>query len=345
MSCALIYLSHDCSSSPPGVVDAPPTPVWTNPAIAPAMGDQIVVGQTTQITVTVRNHDPGAAAPGTQVQLYWADPSLNFPVISSHLIGVGTVDVPIQTTAPLVQDGATSIVFPWTPTAAIAANNGGHVCLLAEISFPNPLAPCPPIPFPADPVTSPQGAIHNIQLVAMPPGGRRIWFGFGLSNTGGLLQPTRIVATPLDPGRDRARLMALLRDRRVDAFVRHANGFAAPQAAGVLLGRERIVIPAQALQLKSERGCHTPCPVAPRLGHTGLLRPELIPILADSKPAAHQNLELAPAETRQAILELESNGKPGEVHVVEIRQELVSDGSPRVLGGLTVVAVQPKHFC
>lgn len=94
--------------------------IWTDPA-------ELVEGAT--VTLHVRVHNDGPTAPGALVQAFFTDPriALEFPSLTSTLIGQSTVDLPT---------GDTVVDFPWSVPTGTNSWGEYHWCVGALVSHP-----------------------------------------------------------------------------------------------------------------------------------------------------------------------------------------------------------------
>jgi hypothetical protein len=331
---------------------SPPNPFWTNPSITCPTAPGYVFtadGTSYPINVMLQNHDLMYGAMGATVELFWADPTTGFALTNS----IGTVTQGIANATP-VTDANNTYTFNWAPNAAVSSDNGGHVCLAAVASVnepPNCVEPPPQMPPAQAVVTSPQVAIHNVQVNApggpMPPpppgpGGMRHrfpWpFFFGATNAGSLNGRTRLVARAYSPQveADRDRLWELAFHPGVRSVAGRCLKFGTPASVHLATGIESILIPAL-----GSKG------TASRLSHTGPVHPDLADHLvkrdwvkSTSNHTAVKEVELFSRQSQQAAVWVEPHGEDGHLYAVEISHELLRDaGPPIVLGGLTVVFV------
>jgi hypothetical protein len=162
-SCDL-YLGDDNSRC-----SAPYALARPNPAIV--SGDSFTHGMPASIVVKLQNDQLNLAASGqctsAQVDLYWADPTASLLVLAANQIASsGMVVQPIGPATTLGGDAAALFDFSWTPPAAAASTNSGHVCLvaIAHCNSADCFTPPPILPgSPADP-TSPLLGIRCVQV-------------------------------------------------------------------------------------------------------------------------------------------------------------------------------------
>jgi hypothetical protein len=337
MSCPYIYIGLDSTQ-------APPTPFWANPAIVPP-SDTLTVGTTVSINVTVQN--TGDPSPPSTLELYWSDPTTGFMAV--NLIGrIGDTSVwtvPFHTDLPPV-DGSATTAFAWTPNAAALGTNGGHVCLLARTQFnTSPSNPsCPNVSWdPISPQTDPHSGIHNIQLV--PAFGlhrkpHRFYFAFAATNSTKDGRPGLLHVRFLDPKVDeeRARLEQVLFQPYIERRLCGRGRITAPKAVLLGAGRESLVMPQRLLVDATLRDQHV---CVPRLGNLGRFTPEqakalLAPGYRFEEATKPHTVDLAPAESRQIILELIGQEEGEHTYAVEVLHT-TAEGKP--IGGMTILFV------
>ncbi|HEX3696152.1 MAG TPA: hypothetical protein VH374_12280 [Polyangia bacterium] len=349
MTCPDIYLG-------PSRLQAPPTPFWTNPAIAPP-SDSLTQGSAVTIQVTARNHGTDDA-PSTQAELYWSDPTTGFMAVAANLIGSYNFPSILGATTIPAMDGEVAVNFPWTPPAAAVTTNGGHVCLLARLHNLTPPsgATCAEQIYSADPPTDPLSAIHNIHVYAPPGppppppaggggggGNRRMFFAFAATNTLRDREDTKLLVRVLDPAKDRAHLEALIASGALGrTSSRCCVKFGLPKAVLVAEGRERVVVAPE--HLAAARSDAHVC--VPRLGRLGPLNAERAKVLVAPgtsfmEPRGAHDLKLIPGELRQIIIQVEPCDRDNVIYAVEVDHRS-SDGHP--IGGLVVVFVPPQNF-
>jgi hypothetical protein len=331
----------------------PPTPFWTNPSVQ-CFTYTFTAGTTYPINVVLQNHDLNTGCMGALVDLYWADPTTSFLLVGgaggNQIPSSGTPVQPI-TFATVPVDASATFSFSWTPTLTIAGTNGGHVCLaaIASCTTPDCVAPAPCGPGMTATTSSPQVAIHNVQVNAPPMPmhrGPHRWgirpFFFGATNGGKNGGLTRLVARAYNPA-DEADRVHLLRLAALPS-VRQAYGpcfkFGTPAEVLLALGAESIVVPTS-----------TGGGFAPRLGFTGAVDAEVGEELVKrnwARVAAHHSVvkevDLLPRQVHQAAVHVVPADDDGRVYAIEIGHEMpVKNGPPVILGGLTVLFASPHR--
>ncbi|HEY6079020.1 MAG TPA: CARDB domain-containing protein [Polyangiaceae bacterium] len=343
MTCPDLYIGASRAA-------APPSPFWTNPAIAPP-STNLEQGVAVTINVSVRNHGSDDS-PATTLQLFYSDPQTGFSTIGQ--IGSNqTITVLGATTLP-VADGIVTTPFGWTPPAAATLPNGGHVCLLARVRMQTDPPDseginCVQEIYGANPPTDKLQGIRNIHVYA-PAGakkGRRkaMQFAFGAMNNLPDTDKTVLQVKLLDPQQDIEALEALADDAVVDQALRARRlKFAVPNALLVGTGRERVQNTRFRAYLKAAAGTELPCP--PRLSRTGPIAGDVLPHLmapgtklADAQGALQ--LSLNPGEISQTIVQVEPCKRDDAVYAVQI-SHAGADGRP--IGGLTILFVPPHDY-
>jgi hypothetical protein len=132
---------------------------------SPYAGQQLVPGQTVELTVEAANY--GGQTASAVCILFWANPTTSFTNASVNFIGTAPLTLAAyaaRTTSPI----------PWT----IPEGTPEHICLLAEVT-----APADPIQQPAtyDAATDPHYAQQNVQVLTATPGAN-IRTGFVMAN-------------------------------------------------------------------------------------------------------------------------------------------------------------------
>lgn len=359
MTCPDIYLGPD-------IANAPPTPFWANPAIAPST-TSLVEGTTYVIPVTARNNGTDVS-PLTKLELYWSDPTTGFMAVASRKIGEANVIVPGAVSFPAPTDGEVTENFGWTPDATPVATNGGHVCLLARLENLSPPADgaCTQQFYGSNPTVDPLSAIRNIHVYAPPPpppapddddddgaGFKRFMaFAFAATNTLKHTAKTRLSVRHLHPEKDEKQLRWLAADPAVHRSLgKHGLKFAEPRNVLVAEGRERILVPRlvwdnNKQDPRLQKRLAEMSADKYRLSHLGplpskyvqhLLAPRTKPMELD-KPA---DVELLPGEMRHTMVLLEPADRDGVAHVVDV-EHTGPDGE--AIGGLRLIFVPPPNW-
>jgi len=330
----------------------------------------------TKVTV----HNSGMQPAPATVKLWVCPPGTNVIAGTAFPLGEANTasDVPACTgTNNGTTSGAGSLANAWTvvwdpasvPNLTASPGNTVHMCLFAQVRYDGSLLGSTATAYPtnSDPNT-PQNAQHNIDVIdAVYPFKRRFggerFFGFGIVNATERELLGQIASYPVTL-EDEKSYPWLFRNPR---FARLLEGgkLRAPTSAGLVLGRERIIVPRKfddeappkrdprggeqdkGQDYRRHRRCHT-------LGNTGVLDRETFSLLAEGKENKKRAVALVPGEVRQGMIHLvpPPNARPGDLFVVDIRHEVAtaSRGAktktgktkaatkpPKTIGGLVVI--------
>jgi hypothetical protein len=178
---------------------------WESPdiwVVAPDSTDIPMAGVVNQVKVHVWNQGL-APAYGTQVELYWCNPSVGVNLANATQIGTP------QTTSLAAKEHKI-LTFAWTPEFV----NGGHECLVAQVYDPvtdNLVAPF-------NPLQDRHVAQRNINQIHVPQG-QKIELDFFVANLSQLLAKVEIQIEPLQGERLQAFAQGLGHD-----FLPEASG-------------------------------------------------------------------------------------------------------------------------
>jgi hypothetical protein len=349
-------------------------PFWISPDIRVESSDpsgNAVAGEENFIHARIFNLGMKSAAP-TQVDFYWADPSLGLGPGNMNHIGTEWVEVE-EHTAEHVR-----CKTPWVPLFL----NNGHECLMVNCSNPMMLAPgvVHSFPPPSDPITLPFQPRLDRHV-----GQRNITV---LKAKAGQMQAFSLAVNNLFPMRARARITARIEHvrvtdhatRRVTRFeiINHIAAFGSPATNGAAEMRARFHEGAQEhrqaavlARFMSTRAVDAPPPmveaVAGRAGpvrgaacmssawaeHSCRMQPNSAfadmgnllvaqaklagtgPAIDPGRAFALQEITLDATEQRHLVLQLRTPGgaQPGEFVVYHLAQQLEG----LLVGGYTIV--------
>jgi hypothetical protein len=325
------------------------TNLYYSPDIDPGTTGQLHAG--TNYTAKVRVHNSGAAGTAT-VTLYVSPPGTNvIPGGAVALGGEADTSNPVPACTGTVGSGDVGAgvsdpnwwSFSWDPGSYFVPHVGNlvHTCLFAQVRLKASLG-CAAVPYPASNDPTQRGnAQHNIDIVGVElrilRKDRKMHFGFGVVNPLDETVQGLIVARPVHKAQPE--FQSLLRMQSLAHLQQHGQ-LRAPAAAGLVLGKERIVTPrvSQAeLRRRSDREGYVHKPYF--LGHTGEVDQATFKNLAIGPAERQQRLQLLPGEIHQAFVEVEApaEAKPGDFFITDIRHEVERGGVSHVLGGLVVV--------
>lgn len=281
---------------------------WVSPDIVVikpggVIGDEAVANQQNEVQVTVTNAG-GIGATDAYVEAFFADPSTVMTPATATPVGAGFVSVPAY--------NATSISFPWTPSASEA----GHRCLFARVSLA--------IPFDSyvDPtvfnvVGDRHVAQRNIHVVSTA-NAKRMSFAFVVLNASAMEARVLVRAEEV---RERLALQHLGAAMHCQAasLGRHELG-----AVGLSWGRERVVVGA-------ERRLALHASLVPARSVGGV-------VAATGRASSADSLDrpFEPGEARRVVLHVGRGAETveGDLNAVRVTQV---DEAGVVTGGLTVV--------
>lgn len=324
---------------------------YNNPAIWHTNPD-LIARKPNQLFVRVHNSgsDPVEDA---LIRLYWVDPATTYLPTQCCLIR----EFPLQHVDRLTHttEGApTDVNCWWTPSSCILGTSVGSVALLARVSSDS-------IPqFPSgSPETDPQTAIHNVHvvetaLVSSPVAmrslsikaptredPRSLHFAFAATNPTNQMLLSEITANPVTSSNKSHVLCSALatpklRELTCRSRPKHTNA----KLVHLHFGIERVV----SRHLETRRkGLPEFIHEGARIGHSGALSPEAFDSLVlDSCEESPSKFELRPFESRQVILGVIPQGRPGDVHVIEVVHREFE--TKRRVGGLVVVFVVGRGF-
>jgi hypothetical protein len=281
---------------------------WVSPDIVVikpggVIGDEAVANQQNEVQVTVTNAG-GIGATDAYVEAFFADPSTVMTPATATPVGAGFLSIPAY--------NATSISFPWTPSASEA----GHRCLFARVSLAIPFdSYVNPTVF--DVVGDRHVAQRNVHVVSTA-NAKRMSFAFVVLNPSEAQAQVLVRAEEVRAPAALQQIAAAMHCRAA-ALGTHELG-----AVGLTWGRERVVV-------GEER----------RLAlHASLVPPRAVGGLVAAKgrlPTTDAvERELEPGEARRAVLHVLRGPETseGDLNAVRVTQ-LDADGV--VNGGLTVV--------
>lgn len=340
----------------------PPNPIWENPSIISSTYT-FTEGTAYALTVQLQNHDTVAGCSGAEVDLYWTDPTTGFLLQNANLIGAVLGSIGTATNLPPA-DASSNFAFDWTPPAAAAGTNGGHVCLAAVAGCNS--ADCGEVvPYRTPPNQTPdinnvQVAIHNVQVnppapgppppppphgkpgggnppPAMSPGSGP--FFFGATNPGKIAGITRVTARAYDPSnrRDQYSLVQLSSLPSVVAAFGPRPKFGLPEQVRLALGPESLLVRGDG------KG-------GGRLGFTGPQAEDFAHDIvrgrwakASGAKAAEQEIDLLGGQVQQAGVSVVPRHQDGSLYAIQIGHDLLVKGKkPINLGGLTVIFAAPN---
>jgi len=366
------------TSAPDYFFDTPGKP-YASLDIDPGTTGPLHMGTLYNSKVTV--HNSGMQAAPATVKLWVCPPGTNVIAGTAFLLGEANTssDVPACTgTNDGTTSGAQSLANAWSalwdpisiPNLTASPGNTVHMCLFAQVRYDGSLLGTSPTAYPtnSDPNT-PQNAQHNIDVIdAVYPFKRRLggerFFGFGIVNATERELLGQIASYPVTL-EDEKSYPWLFRNPRFAKLLQGAR-LRAPTSAGLVLGKERIIVPRKfedepppkrdprdgdhdkRHDHRHHRRCHT-------LGNTGVIDRETFLALAEGKENKKRSVALIPGEVRQGMIHLvpPPNAKPGDVFVVDIRHEVAAASrtgkakagkaktaaakSPKTIGGLVVI--------
>lgn len=367
------------ASAPDFFFDTPGKP-YASMDIDPGTTGALHMGQLYPTKVTV--HNSGMKPAPATVKLWVCPPGTNVIAGTAYFLAETNTTAPVPKctgTNDGTTSGAQSLANAWSvlwdpasiPNLTASPGNTVHMCLFAQVRYDGSLLGTTQTSYPtnSDPNT-PQNAQHNIDVIdAVYPFKRRFggerFFGFGIVNATEREFLGQIASYPVTL-EDEKSYPWLFRNPR---FARLLEGgrLRAPASAGLVLGRERIIVPRKfeeetppprrdprdAEQDKGQdyrrhRRCHT-------LGNTGVLDRETFSLLAEGKENKKRTVALIPGEVRQGMIHLvpPPNARPGDLFVVDIRHEVAAASrgakaktgktkpaatkTPKTIGGLVVI--------
>lgn len=323
------------------------TAIWHTP-------DELIAKKPNQVFIRI-NNSGDAPVEDALVRLYWTDPGTTYLPTRCCLIK----EFPLQHVDRLTHttEGApTDISCWWTPNACTLGTSAGSIALVAQVSSDS-------IPqFPAgSPETDPRTAIHNVHVVETAPlvaaplvaprsfsiatptreHPKSLHFAFAATNPTGKVLVSSITAKSVNsPEKSHVLCSALASPklRRLSCRDRPDNTDA--KIAHLHFGVERVV--ARHVETRRKGGSEFIYQGA-RIGHSGPLTPmDFDNLVFDSCEETPEKFELRPYESRQIILGVVPQGKPGDVHVIEIVHRDFE--TKKRVGGLVVVAVVGRGF-
>lgn len=339
MSCPNIYLGT-------GRFGASPLPAtYWNDAIYMS-SYTVQQGTPTSGQVIVRNHGSDDS-PSTQCELYWSDPTTGFIAVpANRILDTSTVYPGTATGAPEDEQ----VAHNWSYTFPTA----GHFCLLARLNNNSPPGgACVQQGYDSSsPATDPQSAIHNIIITAPPPpppsprpgpgggnGGGGMGFAFAALNSQKDVAKTYLTVRPLDPDKDRERLLQVLSIRGIDrVLARRQVKMALPKAVLLADGRERFLYRRE--HFEKDACC------VPRFRFNGDISPArlkqlMLPGAKLAEVSGKHELDLLYGEARQSLLYIEPCGRDNVAYAVKVSHR-AEDG--RDIGGLLVIFVPPHNY-
>jgi hypothetical protein len=309
----------------------------------------------TAYTTKIRVHNAGGAAPA-MVRLYVCPPATSVTAGTALLLREKLTTNPVPACVGSndgTRSGAQSSSFSdwtyaWDPGNYFTPSPGKsavHMCLFAQVRSDGLLGkPGTNYPTSSDPNVD-QNAQHNIDVVDIVYPLRRTdvdrFFAFGIANPLPQAIETEVVAAVIKG--DSPELAAMRAGNRRLAKLIGAGDLAAPVAAGMALGKERLLathkLPIQVgkgSRARDERSVR-------RFGSSGELDRDTFDALEDSAVKPKHSVSLLPGEVRQGLLSisLPPKAKPGAIFIVDIRHHLGRKGKsarqPTLMGGLLVV--------
>lgn len=351
------------ASTPDFFFDTPGKP-YASADIDPGTAGPLHMGTPYPTKVTV--HNSGMQTAPATVRLWVCPPGTNVIAGTAFLLGEANTsfDVPACTgTNDGTKSGAQSLANGWKvlwdpasiPNLTASPGNTVHMCLFAQVRYDGSVLGTTATAYPtnSDPNT-PQNAQHNIDVIdAIYPfkgrfGGER-FFGFGIVNATERELAGQVAAYPVVL-EDEQRYPWLFNNPRF-AKLLHGGRLRPLNSAGLVLGKERIIVPRKFEDegpkkrddekrddARRHRRCHT-------LANTGVIDREMFSLLAEGKENKKRSVSLIPGEVRQGMIHLvpPSNAKPGDVFVVDIRHEIPASAKPAKSGkaSKTKVAAKP----
>ena len=281
---------------------------WVSPDIVViepggAIGDEAVANQQNEVQVIVTNAG-GIGATDAYVEAFIADPSTVMTPATATPVGAVFLSIPAY--------NATSISFPWTPSASEA----GHRCLFARVSLAFPFdSYVDPTIF--DVVGDRHVAQRNIHVVSTA-NAKRMSFAFVVLNRSEMQAQVIVQAEEVRAPAALRQLGAAMHCQAA-TFGRHELG-----AVGLSWGRERVVV-------GEERRLALHASLVPARAVAGV-------VAAKGRAPATGVVEraLESGEARRAVLHVLRGPETveGDLNAVRVTQV---DAKGMVTGGLTVV--------